>query len=444
MTNDELIWNEVSTKIKNSGKIYEVQYNTWIKSIEKAKFGNSTLFLWVPNTLAKSSVEERYIDLIKEYVLSCTKKNYNIVVLLRGENMPEEEKISSSNKAPKIINDDFNMLNKNHTFDNFIVGNSNRFAHAYSLSVAEAPGGKFNPLFLYGGVGLGKTHLCHAIGNFVKENNPDINLIFVSSEKYTTDFINSLRDKTLDSFREKYRKADILIVDDIQFIQGKESTIEEFFHTFNELYENNKQIVLAADRAPGEIDIEERLKSRFEWGLSCDIIPPDFETRIAILKNKSKNMGYEFSDDIYSYIADNIKNNIRQLEGALLKVVAYASLNPGNLDEETVINILKDFVVSKEKLSLSYDTVIRTTAKYFHITTDEILGESKRKEIAFARQVCMYLCSQYVKNATMSQIGREFKRDHSTVCYALNKVEDDIKKNENIASTIKDIESLLF
>ena len=444
MNQHEMLWKDVSERIKNSGKIINVQYNTWIASIEKAQFGTKTLFLWAPNSIAKNSVEERYIDLIKDSVFKITKKNYNIKVLLRGETAPfEEPEETEKPNINQIIKEDGVHLNPKFTFDNFIVGNSNRFAHAYALSVAEAPGGKFNPLFIYGGAGLGKTHLCHAIGNFIKQSRPDAKILFVSSEKYTNDFIHSLRDKTTDMFRELYRNADILIVDDIQFIAGKESTIEEFFHTFNELYENDKQIVLASDRPPNEIDIEDRVKSRFEMGLLCDITPPDFETRIAILKDKSKSLGYMFSDDVYNFIADNIKSNIRQLEGAPLKIVAYKSLNPEELDENTVIQVLKDFVISKENVNVTFSMIQKAVSKYFHITVDEIMGSGKRKEVALARQICFYMCEKYVKGATASSIGREFSRDHSTVIYGINKIADDLKKKEEIKTIIEDIKKNL-
>ena len=439
MNQHEMIWNDVSERIKNSGKIMQIQYKTWIASIEKAQFGSKTLFLWVPNSIAKNSVEERYKDIIKDAVLKTTKKNYDIKILLRGEQAPFEKEEETPKISQQIVKDEGFHLNPKFTFDNFIVGNSNRFAHAYALSVAEAPGGKFNPLFLYGGAGLGKTHLCHAIGNFLKQSKPDAKVLFVSSEKYTNDFINSLRDKTTDIFRETYRSADILIVDDIQFIAGKESTIEEFFHTFNDLYENDKQIVLASDRAPSDIDIEDRVKSRFQWGLLCDITPPDFETRIAILKDKSKNMGFEFSDDVYNYIADNIKSNVRTLEGALLKLVAYQSLNSEELNEETVKKILEDIVIPSENVNITYQMMKKAVCKYFHITMDELMGKGRRKEIALARQICFYMCDKYVTGSTSAAIGREFSKDHSTVLYGINKISDDVKKNAEIATVIEDI-----
>ncbi len=443
MSIHENIWQEACQRIKNSGLIMDVQYTTWIEPVEKAEFGTEFMFLWAPNSIAKSSIEDRYSEIIKDAVFKVTKKYYKLKVLVHGEERPLE---SEADEYKKIgIKRDETLLNPKYTFDNFIVGNSNRYAHAYALSVAEAPGGKYNPLFLYGGAGLGKTHLCQAIGNFFKKQKPDAKVIYVSSEKYTNEFITSLQNKTTDLFREKYRSADILIVDDIQFIAGKESTVEEFFHTFNELYENAKQIVLTSDRPPNEIHpIEDRMKSRFAWGLTSDITPPDFETRIAILKNKAQSEGIAFSDEVYVYIADNIKSNIRELEGALNKIIAYKNINVSEeITEETAAVILKDLVYETD-VDVTVDMVKHAVCKYFNITVDDLMGESRKKEIATARQLAMYLCSVTVKKITSTAIGKAFERKHSTTLYAINKVEDDIKKDEEIKTAVNDIKNIIF
>jgi len=443
MSVHENIWNEACQRIKNSGLIMDVQYNTWIEPIEKVKFGTEFMFIWAPNSIAKSSIEDRYAEIIKDSVFKVTKKIYKLKVLVHGEEEPLE---SEADEYKKIgIKKDESLLNPKYTFDTFVVGNSNRYAHAYALSVAEAPGGKYNPLFLYGGAGLGKTHLSQAIGNFFKATRPDAKVIYVSSEKYTNEFINSLANKTTDLFREKYRNADLLIVDDIQFIAGKESTVEEFFHTFNELYENSKQIVLTSDRPPNEIQpIEERLRSRFAWGLTSDITPPDFETRIAILKNKAESEGISFSDDVYVYIADNIKSNIRELEGALNKIIAYKNININEvITEETAAEILKDLVYESD-VDVTVDMVKRAVCKYFNISIDDLMGESKKKEIATARQIAYYICSITVKKITSTSIGRAFDKKHSTVLYGINKVEDDIKKDENIKTAVNDIKNIIY
>ncbi len=442
----EHLWDDVCTRIKNSGKIHDVMFRTWIEPIEKVKFGKDVLFLWVPNFVNRNSIEQRYTDIIKDAVFKVLKKNYEIKVLLRGEEEPVEEKAKPVKTVSFSDETDSSGINKNFTFDTFIVGNSNRFAHAYSLSVAEAPGSdkKMNPLFLYGGAGLGKTHLCHAIGNFAKLLNPDANVIFISSQQYTIDFINSLKEKTTDLFREKYKNADILIVDDIQFIEGKHSTIEEFFYTFNQLTEHSKQIVITSDRPPNELkDIEDRMISRFAQGLTIDIAPPDFETKIAILKNKAQRDNVSFPDDVYIYIADNIKSNIRELEGALNKLIAYSSINEGELDEFTLTRLLKDMVIKVDSESYTYDMLIRAVCKYFHISASDLKGKSKRKEIAYPRQICMYMCMTLVKNATSVDVGRILDKDHTTVLYAHNKIECDLKVNENLVSTINDIKNLI-
>ena len=443
MSIHENIWQETCDRIKNSGLIMDVQYTTWIQPIEKAEFGTEFMFLWAPNSIAKSSIEDRYAEIIKDAVFKVTKKYYKLKVLVHGEEKPLESEADEYKKLD--IKKDKTLLNPKYTFDNFIVGNSNRYAHAYALSVAEAPGGKYNPLFLYGGAGLGKTHLCQAIGNFFKAQRPDAKVIYVSSEKYTNEFITSLQNKTTDLFREKYRSADILIVDDIQFIAGKESTVEEFFHTFNELYENSKQIVLTSDRPPNEIHpIEERMKSRFAWGLTSDITPPDFETRIAILKNKAKNEGIYFSDEVYVYIADNIKSNIRELEGALNKIIAYKNINVDEvITDESAAIILKDMVYESD-VDVTVDMVKHAVCKYFKITVDDLMGESRKKEIATARQLAMYLCSVTVKKITSTAIGKAFERKHSTTLYAINKVEDDIKKDEEMKTAVNDIKNIIF
>ncbi len=446
MTNHEQIWQEVCLRIKNSGQLKEIQYNTWIDPIERAEFGNSVLFLWAPNLIAKNQIELKYTDIIETAVFKVTKKNYKISVLLHNEEKPKEEKVIEY-KPDGIVKDDDYHFNSKYTFDNFVVGNSNKLAHAYALSVAESPGGRYNPLFLYGKSGLGKTHLCHAIAHFMRQLDEKTKIIYVSAEKYTNDFVKALQFKTTDVFREKYRNADILIVDDIQFFSKKESTLEEFFHTFNQLYDNSKQIVLTADRPPKEIeDIGERLVSRFSWGLVCDITPPDFEMRIAILKNKAKEEGYEFCDDVYVYIADNVKTNIRELEGALNKVIAYISIIDNELDDKAILEICKTIIenVEEVKLDVSYDMVKEACCKYFHITMEELMGKNKRKDLALARQIGMFLASRVVKKATSSSIGREFERDHSTVLYALNKIQNDYSsKVEKIVTIVNDIENSL-
>lgn len=440
MKNSHEVWLEIKERIKNSGIIQTFQYNAWIDVIKEAEFKDNFLYLWVPNTVVKNSIEEVYADLITTSTFKTTKKQYIVRVLLDGERIPED------NKVPEpIIKNEETTLNPRYTFDNFVVGKSNRFAHAYALYVAESPGGRYNPLYLYGKSGLGKTHLCHAICHFMKQTRHNPKIIYISAETYTIEFINSLQNKTTDVFREKYRNCDILIVDDIQFIAGKESTIEEFFHTFNSLYENSKQIVLTSDKPPMEINnIDDRLKQRFASGLTIDITPPDFETRLAILKNKSTEMGVNLRDEVYIYIADNIKSNIRELEGALNRIIAYKDINPGvEIDEFSCKEILGGTILD-EDITYTYDMIKNAICKYFHITVEDLVSNSRRQEYAVPRQYCFYLCQKYIKKVTTVAIAREFDKHHSTVIYGINKVEDEIKnKNEKTITIIEDIKALI-
>ncbi len=443
MENHDALWNQVCDTIKNSGLIPQILFDTWIKPIYKVKFGERILFLWTPNSLVKNSISERYVSLISDAANRVTKNVYKLCVLLPDEVAPSEDELLKDELS--YIKEE-TKINKNYTFENFIVGQSNRFAHAYALSVAESPGANYsNPLFLHGGAGLGKTHLCHAIVNFTNMYAPERKVIYVSAEKYTNEFITALKEKRTNVFREKYRSADILIVDDIQFIAGKVSTIEEFFHTFNDLFDNGKQIVLTSDRPPNEInDIEERLISRFNMGLSIEINPPDFETRIAILQQKAEKDGIFVDERIIGFIADNVFSNIRDLEGALNKIHAFARINKElQITEKRAGEILKNIMTPQKELDITYNMVIKTVAEYFHISVENLLGKSKRKEFSNPRQICMYICSEKVPDATSVTIGQKMEKDHSTVLYAINKVADDIEKNNAIRGMVEDIISIL-
>jgi len=443
MENHEAMWSEVCERIKNSGLIPPVIFDTWIKPIYKVKFGERILYLWTPNTLVKNSISERYVSLITDAAYRVTKNTYKLCVLLYEETAPSEDELLKDELT--YIKEE-TKINKNYTFENFIVGQSNRFAHAYALSVAETPGAKYsNPLFLCAGAGLGKTHLCHAIVNFSRMYAPERKVIYVSAEKYTNEFITSLKEKRTHVFREKYRSADILIVDDVQFISGKFSTIEEFFHTFNDLYDNGKQIVLTSDRPANEIsDIEERLISRFNMGLNIEIIPPDFETRLAILQKKAEEENLFVDEKIFTFIADNVFSNIRDLEGALNKIHAYARINKElEINEKRAGEILKNIMTPAKELNITYKMVEKAVADYFHISVENLVGKSRRKEFANPRQICMYICSEKVPDATSVTIGQEFSKDHSTVLYAINKIGDDISKNSPLKGMVEDIISIL-
>ncbi len=339
------------------------------------------------------------------------------------------------------------MLNPKYLFDTFVIGSGNRFAHAASLAVAEAPAKAYNPLFIYGGVGLGKTHLMHAIGHYVREHKPDAKVVYLTSEKFTNEFINAIMENKTAEFRNKYRTVDVLLIDDIQFIAGKESTQEEFFHTFNALHEENKQLVISSDRPPKEIPtLEDRLRSRFEWGLITDITPPDLETRIAILNKKAKAEGLDIPNEVMMYIANQIDTNIRELEGALIRVVAYSSLVNQDIDASLAADALKDIIPSKKPKIITTQHIMEVVGEKYNVKIEEFIAKKRTKSIAFPRQIAMYL-SRELTDLSLPKIGDEFGgRDHTTVLHAHDKiskllVDDTVltKEIEEIKETLKSI-----
>ena len=322
-------------------------------------------------------------------------------------------------------------LNPRYTFDTFVIGNSNRLAHAASVAVAESPAKAYNPLFIYGGVGLGKTHLMHAIGHYVLSQNKKTKVVYVSSETFTNELINSIRDDRNIEFRNKYRNIDILLIDDIQFIAGKERTQEEFFHTFNSLYEANKQIIISSDRPPKEIPtLEDRLRSRFEWGLIADIQPPDLETRIAILKKKAKLENLVVPDEVLIYIAKKILSNIRELEGALIRIVAYSSLTNREINEELAIEALKDIISNTKPKFITPDLIKEKVAEFFNIKIEDFTAKKRTKSIVYPRQIAMYLCRE-LTDLSLPKIGEEFGRDHTTILHAYDKISSDLEIDLN-------------
>ena len=337
------------------------------------------------------------------------------------------------------------MLNPKYTFDTFVIGSGNRFAHAASLAVAEAPAKSYNPLFIYGGVGLGKTHLMHAIGHYVLEQNPALKVVYLSSEKFTNEFINSIRDNKAGEFRDQYRSVDVLLIDDIQFLAGKEQTQEEFFHTFNTLHEESKQIVISSDRPPKEIPtLEDRLRSRFEWGLITDIAPPDLETRIAILRKKAKADGLiDIPNEVMLYIANQIYTNIRELEGALIRVVAYSSLVNMDITPDLAAEALKDIIPNARPRMVTIIDIQKTVGQHFSVRLEDFSAKKRTRAIAFPRQVAMYL-SRELTDASLPKIGSEFGgRDHSTVIHAHEKISKMIKEDKLLQQDVQDIKAAL-
>ncbi|MFS8540895.1 MAG: chromosomal replication initiator protein DnaA, partial [Tissierellales bacterium] len=378
----ENIWNEALKLIKV--ELTEVSFNTWLKTINPVMIAEDKIILAAPNEFTKGILEGRYLNLIKNAIKQVTNKEFNIQFTIPGEDLSINvgQSLTSNNST-------FNQrsqLNPKYTFDTFVIGNSNRFAHAASLAVAEAPAQAYNPLFIYGGVGLGKTHLMHAIGHYILNQTPNAKVVYVSSEKFTNELINSIRDDRNNQFRNKYRNVDVLLIDDIQFIAGKESTQEEFFHTFNALHEANKQIVISSDRPPKEIPtLEDRLRSRFEWGLIADIQPPDLETRIAILKKKAKVENIDVPDDVMQYIASKIQSNIRELEGALIRIVAYSSLTNKKITLELAEEALKDIISSDKPKKITVKLIKEVVSKEFNIKVEDFNSRKRTKSIAYPR-----------------------------------------------------------
>jgi len=431
------IWNEVLNLMKV--ELTEVSFNTWLKTIEPISLSSDKIILAAPNEFTKGILVGRYLNLIKNAVKHVTKKDFDIQFIIPGEeyslnvgqSVVQENVVENNQRA---------QLNPKYTFDTFVIGNSNRFAHAASLAVAEAPAQAYNPLFIYGGVGLGKTHLMHAIGHYILNQNPSSKVVYVSSEKFTNELINSIREYRNEEFRNKYRNVDVLLIDDIQFIAGKEGTQEEFFHTFNALHEANKQIIISSDRPPKEIPtLEDRLRSRFEWGLIADIQPPDLETRIAILRKKANVENIKVNDDVMLYIASKIESNIRELEGALIRVVAYSSLTNSEVTVELAEEALKDILSSNKAVEITVDSIKEIVSKYFKIKIEDFNSKKRTRAIAYPRQIAMYLTRE-LTDLSLPKIGDEFGgRDHTTVIHAYDKVTADMKKNPDLKRKIEDM-----
>ncbi|WP_194192606.1 chromosomal replication initiator protein DnaA [Clostridium chrysemydis] len=439
------LWKNTLDVIK--GELSEVSFNTWIKSCEPISISSNTIRISVPNTFSQEILEKRYKDLVANSIQAVCSKLYKIEFLVASEIQKEEETKEKAEKkaerrAKSFQSDDFanTNLNPKYTFDSFVIGNSNRFAHAASLAVAESPAKAYNPLFIYGGVGLGKTHLMHAIGHYILDDNSNAKVVYVSSEKFTNELINAIKDDKNEEFRNKYRNVDVLLIDDIQFIAGKERTQEEFFHTFNALHEANKQIILSSDRPPKEIPtLEDRLRSRFEWGLIADIQVPDFETRMAILKKKADVENLSVANEVMVYIATKIKSNIRELEGALTRIVAYSSLTNREITVDLATEALKDIISKKQGKHITIEIIQDVVASYFNLRVDDLKSQRRTRNVAHPRQIAMYL-SRKLTDMSLPKIGEEFGgRDHTTVIHAYEKISNNLTRDESLQQTIEDL-----
>ncbi|MBQ7757935.1 chromosomal replication initiator protein DnaA [Anaerotignum sp.] len=433
------IWEEALKHIEEGTS--PISFETWIQPIIPCGIDGNKIILQVENGFFKEMIEKRHLPVIRTAIKMVTKSEYEIMITTE-----EEQKAGNLSKhnlveKKKSDNELARNLNPKYVFDSFVVGNSNRMAHAASLAVAESPAQAYNPLFLYGNSGLGKTHLMHSIGHFILDKNPDAKVLYVTSETFTIELINSIQNNKNEEFRNKYRNIDVLMIDDIQFISKKEGTQEEFFHTFNALYESNKQIIISSDRPPKEIKtLEDRLRSRFEWGLIADVQPPDYETRIAILKKKAERDNLTVPDDVMAYIAKNIASNIRELEGALTRIVAFATLTNQDISIALAENSLKDIFSEHSSAPLTPELIQQVVAEHYNIRVEDIQGSKKPKNIAFPRQVSMYLCRKLL-DISLPKIGESFGgRDHTTVIYAISKIEKQLETDTALQKTILQLE----
>ena len=435
------LWKKTLQLIK--GEVASASFETFFKNTVPIETNSNELTLLAPTEFAEDILRTRYLNLIESCLSQLTSNKFEIKIISDSNevelNPLKTSNNSTTNNSTNIIKN-YPRLNPKYTFDTFVIGSSNRFAHAACVAVAESPAKAYNPLFLYGGVGLGKTHLMHAIGHYIIKQQNDAKVVYVSSEKFTNELINSIKNDKNEEFRNKYRNIDVLLIDDIQFIAGKEGTQEEFFHTFNALHEANKQIIISSDRPPKEIPtLEDRLRSRFEMGLIADIQPPDFETRIAILRTKAQIENIDVPNEVMNYIATYIKSNIRELEGALTRVVAYSSLINKAISYDLAVEALKDIVTTSESQEISVNKIKEKVSTVFGIKMDDFNSKKRTRVIAYPRQIAMYL-SRELTDLSLPKIGNEFGgRDHTTVIHAHDKISKDIEKDSELKEKIDKI-----
>ena len=426
----EQIWGNVVALL--SDEISAVSFNSWIAPIKAVNITDSKIVLCVPFAVNKNMIMTKYFSLIESCLEAVTSKKRSIEVIV-SEEVKEE-------------NNNFNQessLNPRYTFDNFIKGKSNEMAYVAALAVAESdsPSKAYNPLFLYGGSGLGKTHMLHAIGNYYLENYPKRKVLYTTSEKFTYELVSAIREKTNQAFRDKYRKVDLLLIDDVQFFAGKELAQEELFHTFNALYDKDKQIVLTSDRLPSEIpQIEERIRTRFSSGLPADVQPPEYETRMAILKSKLQNEYLEVSDEIVAFIAENVKSNVRELEGAVKRIVLYAGIKrTNNITIELATEAIADLMKTQPKRRITPQVIISEVEKYYMLPGGSLVSKKRSNDVVLPRQVAMYICREILDDPSFPKIGESFKRDHSTAMHGVGKIKKELDENTDLRTVIDEI-----
>ncbi|MCD7854823.1 MAG: chromosomal replication initiator protein DnaA [Clostridiales bacterium] len=431
-------WSRIAEAVKLNSDISVPSWNAFIKPLKPLNMEDGAITLEAPTFIIKNTVETKYIDIIQEQADFIVKSPCMIKIVDSDTKHKEPETL-------KIISR--NSVISNYSFENFIVGESNQFAYAASVAVAESPGIEYNPLFLYGDVGLGKTHLMHAIANFILKHNPESKIAYIPCEKFMNELIGSIRNKTNEQFREKYRNLDVLLIDDIQFINGKDSTQDEFFHTFNTLYNDQKQIIMASDRHPNEIKaLTDRLRSRFKSGLLADIKPPDFETRTAILQKKAEEQNEEVPDDVLQFIAHSVKSNIRELEGAFTRVMAYKKLINKPIDlaaAKEALNDVNENTITHAELTI--ETVQNIVCETYGITVDDLISKKRTKPLSTYRQIAEYLCRKYVRNVTLTEIAANFGgQNHTSVRTAVDKIQSQIKEDKNVAQLVEAVELKLI
>lgn len=443
------IWEKVLDLAKE--RISKISFDTFVKDTQLYSLQNDKAIVLVSESFNANWLNQKYSEIMQSIIYEVIGYEVEPRFITEEElskymnadqKQPEEPAAQETKQHQNVDNPrGIEQFNTHNTFDTFVIGPGNRFPHAASLAVAEAPAEAYNPLFIYGGVGLGKTHLMHAIGHHVLSNNPNANVIYTSSEKFTNEFIKSIRDNQGDAFREKYRNIDVLLIDDIQFIQNKEQTQEEFFHTFNELHNNNKQIVISSDRPPKEISkLSDRLRSRFEWGLIVDITPPDYETRMAILQKKIEEENLDIPMESLNYIANQIQSNIRELEGALTRLLAYSQLQGKPITTELAAEALKDIIQAPKSKKITIQDIQKVVGQYYNVRIEDFSAKKRTKSIAYPRQIAMYL-SRELTDFSLPKIGEEFGgRDHTTVIHAHEKIVNDIKADPTFKQEVENLE----
>lgn len=436
-------WDLIKETLRKEYELSDISYSTWIAPLAFYQVKDNVVTIMIPSdqSHALNYISTKYKSFFQVTISEMMNHTYDISFILEKDAATEAPNKIASHSPSYNINYENANLNPKYTFDTFVVGSNNKFAHAASLAVAESPGDVYNPLYLYGGPGLGKTHLMHSIGRFILDSNPNMKVLYVTSEVFTNEVIDCIRSGDavkMNQLREKYRTVDVLMIDDIQFIIGKESTQEEFFHTFNTLHSAGKQIILSSDKPPKDMDaLDERFRSRFEWGLISDIQPPNYETRMAILKKNAENYNKEIDDEIFQYIANNIKSNIRELEGAFNKIIAFSKLNKVDITLSYAEEALKDVIYPDKPKEITPNLIIEVVSEHFGVNKEDITSKKRNSEFVLPRQVVMYLCRE-LTDTSLTNIGKLLgKKDHTTIIHGVNKITEEINTNEELRNKIE-------